>query len=136
MITEANCHMILLELKNGNYSFGQSLRYIRKMQGLSIRKVAKEVNRTPTYISDIERGNNKPPEKNLMEKLMTALALQEEEIELQNYLFDLAAQERGGVSEDIVDYIMENSDLRLVIRMAQKRKECGKLWEECVEKLQ
>ncbi len=136
MMTETNCNKVLDELKRKKYNFGQSLRFIREMQGLTIRRVAKEVNKTPTYISDIERGNNKPPEKKLLIKLMEALSLHESEIEIQNYLFDLAAGERGGVSEDIVDYIMKNSELRMAIRMAQQQDKDGKLWLDCVKSLQ
>lgn len=136
MMTETNCNKVLDELKRKKYNFGQSLRFIREMQGLTIRRVAKEVNKTPTYISDIERGNNKPPEKKLLIKLMEALSLHESEIEIQNYLFDLAAGERGGVSEDIVDYIMKNSELRMAIRMAQQQDKGGKLWLDCVKSLQ
>ncbi|MCI8359289.1 MAG: helix-turn-helix domain-containing protein [Lachnospiraceae bacterium] len=104
------------------------------MQKMTIRQIAGEVKRTPTYISDIERGNNKPPEKALMEQIIEALKLPEKEV--QNYLYDLAAKERGGVSEDIVDYIMENSTLRLAIRMAKNRENSEEVWEECVKKLQ
>lgn len=136
MKTNANCNKLLTELKRKNYNFGQSLRIIREQQGLTIRKVAEEVNKTPTYISDIERGNNKPPEKKLMIKLMAALSLQENETEIRNYLFDLAAGERGGVSEDIADYIMKNSELRLAIRMAQRQDKSNELWLECIRRLQ
>lgn len=136
MKTEVNDNEILMELKNKNFNFGQALRFIRQRHGLTIRNIAKEVEKTPTYISDIERGNNKPPEKDLMIKLMKALLLKENETEIQNYLFDLAAKERGGVPEDIVEYIMQNSELRMVIRMAQQQKNSSDLWTDCVKRLQ
>lgn len=62
-----------------------------------------------------------------MIKLMTALSLQENETEIRNYLFDLAAGERGGVSEDIADYIIENKELPLAIRMVQQQKKSEEL---------
>ena len=136
MKTTSYCDNVLLELQKKKYNFGQALRYIREMQGLSIRKVAKSVNKTPTYISDIERGNNKPPEKELMDKLMDTLSLQENAVNIRGYLFDLAADERGGVSGDIVDYIMKNSELRLAIRMAQQKSAGSELWLECLKKIQ
>lgn len=58
---------------------------------------------------------------------MTALSLQENETEIRNYLFDLAAGERGGVSEDIADYIIENKELPLAIRMVQQQKKSEEL---------
>ncbi|MDE7197281.1 MAG: helix-turn-helix transcriptional regulator [Lachnospiraceae bacterium] len=110
------------------------MRLIREQQGISIRELARKVNKTPTYISDIERGNNKPPEKELMQKILAILELQETEI--QNCLYDLAAQERGGVSEDIADYIMSYYDLRRAIRMAQRKKTGEQFWKECVKYIQ
>lgn len=124
---------ILLKMEKEKYSFGQAMRLLRQKQGITIRKVANEVKKTATYISDIERGNNKPPEKELMRKILAALELHE--VELQNYLYDLAAQERGGVSEDIADYIMNHGDLRLVIRMTQQWENGDCFWSECVDRL-
>lgn len=138
-MSEMNGSNLLQELQKGDYSFGQSLRVIRKKQGLTIRKVADAVKKTSTYISDIERGNNKPPEVELIDKIVKALNMQETEIE--PYLYDLAAQERGGVSGDIAKYIMENKNLRMAIRIAQ-RKNSGdpskgdEFWAECLSKIQ
>lgn len=129
-----NYGKIISKLEREKYSFGESMRFIRKQQGIKIREVADKVEMTATYISDIERGNNKPPGKKLMQKILTVLKIQE--TELQNYLYDLAARERGGVSEDIADYIMNNDDLRLVIRMTQRQKISEEFWRECVERVQ
>lgn len=123
----------LLELQERKCDFGQALRFLRKKQEMTIRKVAKKVKKTPTYISDIERGNNKPPEKELIEKILNALEIQE--VEIQCYLYDLAAEKRGGVPVDIIDYIKEHSNLRLVIRKAQRQKSGEEFWAECLNKM-
>ena len=133
IMNEINYGKILLELKKRKYNFGQSLRHVRKEQKLTIRKVANEVNKTPTYISDIERGNNKPPEKELMEKIFNALKLQETEIKC--YLYDLAARERGGAPADMIDYIMGHNNLRRAIREAQHREKGEEFWEECINNI-
>ena len=138
-MSEIDWGNLLQELKEKKYNFGESLRKIREDQELAIRKVAKEVDMTPTYISDIERGNNKPPKKELIEKIASALKIQETEV--KDYLYDLAAIERGGVSGDIAEYIMENSNLRMAIRMVQ-RKNSGasvkgdEFWAECIRKIE
>ncbi len=69
-------------------------------------------------------------------KIMEAIKLNEGETEIRGYLFDLAAAERGEVSEDIVEYIMKNDELRAAIRMAQQRNEGNDFWKECAERLQ
>ena len=131
---KSECDDLISKFEKENYSFGQAMRYIRQRKELKIRKGSKEVGKTPTYISDIERDNNKPPEKELMKKILVALDIQE--IELQNCLYDLAARQRGRVSEDIAGYIMEHSDLRLVIRMVQQRNDGESFWAECVKKME
>lgn len=131
---QQECNDIISKLNKENYSFGPAMRYIRQKQGLTIRKVAKDVKKTPTYISDIERGNNKAPEKELLKKILAVLEL--EGTELQDYLYDLAARERGRVSEDIADYIMEHEDLRAVIRMTQQQKVGKEFWTECIKGMQ
>ena len=59
---KSECDNLVSKFEKENYSFGQAMRYKAK-QDLKIRQVAKEVGKAPTYISDIERDNNKPPEK-------------------------------------------------------------------------
>ncbi|MCM1056032.1 MAG: helix-turn-helix transcriptional regulator [Firmicutes bacterium] len=127
---------ILHTIQNGNYSFGQSMRYIRQAQGISLRKVASAVSKTPTYISDIERGNNRPPEPALLRNLMKALSMEQAPADIQDYLFDLAASERGEVSGDITEYIMSQTKLRKLIRLAQQKKNVEDLWQECIRRLE
>ena len=129
-----NCGKILSKLKKEKWSFGESVRFIREQQGIKIREVASKVGMTATYISDIERENNRPPRRPLMQNILTALEIQE--LELQNYLYDLSARERGEVAEDIAEYIMSNDDLRLVIRMTQRQKMSERFWQECINKIQ
>ena len=81
-----------LKLKTENAEFGQYLRSVRQAKKISIRQLAKAVNKTPTYISDIEKGNNKPPERELLDRIITALQL-EEFPDIRNRLYDLAAKE-------------------------------------------
>ena len=37
------------------FEFGKYLRSVRQAKGISIRQLAKEVDKTPTYLSDIEK---------------------------------------------------------------------------------
>lgn len=127
---------ILHTIQNDRYSFGQSMRYIRQAQGISLRRIASAVNKTPTYISDIERGNNRPPELPLLRKLMKALDMEQAPAGIQDYLYDLAARERGEVSGDITEYIMSQTELRKLIRLAQQKTDIGELWQECISRLQ
>ena len=66
-----------LNLKTESVEFGQYLRSVRQSKKISIRQLAKAVSKTPTYISDIEKGNNKPPERELLDRIIAALQLEE-----------------------------------------------------------
>ncbi|MCM1025556.1 MAG: helix-turn-helix domain-containing protein [Roseburia sp.] len=127
---------ILHTIQKNQYSFGQSLRYIRVTQGLSLRKIARAVSMTPTYISDIERGNSRPPDSVLLGKLIQALTLDQASDGIRDYLYDLAARERGEVSGDIVEYIMAQAELRKLIRLARQRENDKEIWQDCISRLQ
>ena len=66
---------LLAELDSENFVFGEYLRAVRQAKKISIRQLAKAVSKTPTYLSDIEKGNNKPPEKELLDKIIEELKI-------------------------------------------------------------
>lgn len=116
-----------LNLKTGNVEFGQYLRSVRQAKKISIRQLAKVVSKTPTYISDIEKGNNKPPERELQDEIIAALQL-EEFPDIRNKLYDLAAKERKDVPADIKEYLMENESILKIIRTAKESPNEKQIW--------
>lgn len=88
-------------------TFGEYMRSLRKARNLSVRQLAKAVHRTPTYISDIENGNNKPPDRDLLEEIIESLAL-DSLTKIKENLYDLAAIERGDIPADIKTFIADN----------------------------
>lgn len=116
-----------LNLKTENVEFGQYLRSVRQAKKISIRQLAKAVSKTPTYISDIEKGNNKPPERELLDRIIAALQL-EEFPDIRNRLYDLAAKERKDVPADIKEYLMENESILKIIRMAKESPNEKQIW--------
>ena len=116
-----------LKLKTENAEFGQYLRSVRQAKKISIRQLAKAVSKTPTYISDIEKGNNKPPERELLDRIIIALQL-EEFPDIKNRLYDLAAKERKDVPADIKEYLMENELILKIIRTAKESPNEKQIW--------
>lgn len=116
-----------LKLKTENAEFGQYLRSVRQAKRISIRQLAKAVSKTPTYISDIEKGNNKPPERELLDRIIAALQL-EEFPDIRNSLYDLAAKERKDVPADIKEYLMENESILKIIRTAKESPNEKQIW--------
>lgn len=116
-----------LNLKMENAEFGQYLRSVRQAKKISIRQLAKAVSKTPTYISDIEKGNNKPPERELLDRIIAELHL-EEYPDIRNRLYDLAAKERKDVPADIKEYLMENESILKIIRTAKESPNEKQIW--------
>ncbi|NBK93732.1 XRE family transcriptional regulator [bacterium 1XD21-13] len=116
-----------LNLKTENAEFGQYLRSVRQTKKISIRQLAKAVNKTPTYISDIEKGNNKPPESELLDKIIATLQLADLP-NVKNNLYDLAAKERKDVPADIKEYLMKNESILKIIRTAKESPNEKQIW--------
>lgn len=116
-----------LNLITENNEFGQYLRAVRQARKISIRQLAKAVNKTPTYISDIEKSNNKPPERELLDKIIEVLQLADFP-KVRNKLYDLAAKERKDVPADIKEYLMENETILKIIRTAKESPNEKQIW--------
>lgn len=108
-------------LKYENFNFGRYLRTVRQAKGISIRHLAKEVNKTPTYLSDIENGHNKPPEKELLEIIIQKLNLNDFP-NVKTTLFDLAAKDRNDIPADIKEHMLNN---KLLFELIRKMKACS-----------
>lgn len=89
------------------------------------------MSKTPTYISDIEKGNNKPPERELLDRIIAALQL-EEFPDIRNRLYDLAAKERKDVPADIKEYLMENESILKIIRTAKESPNEKQIWAKSI----
>ena len=112
-----------------SFDFGKYLRSVRQAKKISIRQLAKTIGITPTYLSDIEKGNNKPPDKILLETIITELGIKENKSVVSN-LFDLAAKGRNDIPADVKDYIMNNHSLLEVIRLVKDNPEKQNIWNE------
>lgn len=97
------------------HTFGRFVRQRREELGLTVRGFATQLEMTPAYLSDIEKGNRYAPKKYL-DKLREALAVPEEcTIEFE----DLAAATRGNQYEDINPYLGKQPLARVALRKAR-----------------
>lgn len=75
----------------------------------------------------ILKGNNKPPERELLDRIIAELHL-EEFPDIRNRLYDLAAKERKDVPADIKEYLMENESILKIIRTAKESPNEKQIW--------
>ena len=93
-------------------TFGKCIRKQREEQGISVRSLAKNLNISPIYLSDIERGNRYAPVKNnILNGMIEYLNIPEEEV---NSFYDMAYATRG--YSEYSKYIIENKEARIFLR--------------------
>jgi transcriptional regulator with XRE-family HTH domain len=97
-----------------NQTFGQYLRKAREAKGVSLRKFAEKVGKTPTYISKIERDElDTKPSEELVEKIAKELGADFDE------LIILA----GRIPSELPDIINQRPhEMTALLRTASKMK--------------
>lgn len=110
-------------------TFGEYIKARREALGKSIRGLAAELEMTPAYLSDIEKGYRYAPEKHL-EKIITALGISGEEI---NRFYDLAGQSRNNNYPDLTVYIGSSEKARIALRKARDIGISDSQWQEFID---
>lgn len=122
--------------------FGKYVEAKRKERGINLRRFAELIdNMAPAYLSDIEKGNRYPPDKEKIAKMAEVLALTTQETA---DLYDLAAFDRASVekekssavSPDLPEYIMSSEKLRVALRMARDAGADDDDWVRVIEMLE
>ena len=114
-------------------TFGEYLRAVRRAQKITLRELAKAVSKTPTYISDIENGNNRPPDKELLDAILAALKVNEFP-PLKGKMYDLAALGRGDIPADVKSFIIDYPELILILRSLQSSPNGNEMLAEIASK--
>ncbi len=61
-------------------NFGQRIRQLRMTQQITLREFARRLDVSPTYISQIEQGNFKPPAEHVVVEMARILRLDADEL--------------------------------------------------------
>ncbi len=109
-------------------SFGQFIRQRREELGKTVRGFAAEIDITPAYLSDIEKGNRYAP-KNYLEKLKEVLKISEAD---EQEFEDLASVSRGSSFEDINCYLGKTRMARVALRRARDSQISNEEWEKFI----
>ena len=114
--------------------FGKFIETKRKALNKTLRGLAADLDIAPAYMSDIEKGQRYPPDKDKLEKMAELLNLSEEE---KNKMFDLAAGEKdNSVSPDLPEYIMGTEKARVALRMARDNGATDATWQKIIDMLE
>lgn len=114
---------------DGLGTFGEYIKARREALGKSIRGLAIELDMTPAYLSDIEKGNRYAPEKHL-EKIIIVLGIKGEDI---NLFYELAGQSRNNNYPDLTVYIGSSEKARIALRKARDIGISDSQWQEFID---
>ena len=115
-----------------NLPFGDFVKKRRDELGKSQKGFATEVGISPAYLSDIENGNRRAPEK-FLDKFAEALAITDPE-ELHSF-YDLAGVSQKGQHSDINTYIDDKPSARLAFRTAMDEGWTDDDWRKLIEEI-
>lgn len=113
-------------------AFGDFVSKRRQELGMTLRGFAKELDMSPSYVSDIEKGNRQPNEKSLLDSLVRVLKLSSDEAEK---LYDLAAEPRNEVAQDVSEYLNENNLAKVALRTAKSAGATEDDWNRFINEL-
>lgn len=83
-------------------TFGEFLRDKRVRAGISLRGLAKHLNISAAFLSDVEHNARNPFDLNRLRLISTLLSLSEEEM---YEMYDLVGKKRGEIPLDVQEYI-------------------------------
>ena len=108
-------------MKKNSLPFGEYVKQRREQLGKTMRGFAAEVDISPAYLCDIEKGNRKAPEK-FLKKFAEALQI-----------VDLAGVSKNGQHSDINTYIETLPSARMALRTAKDHNYTDKDWMELIK---
>lgn len=119
--------------RNVNQSFGEFIAKKREEKRITIRKMAKLLQITPPYLSDIEKDRRNPPDKDKLDEIAEILYLSEKE---RRHMYDLAGKKRNSIALDLPEYIMERDYVRIALRKAMDLGVGEEEWIKFVKELE
>lgn len=116
-----------------NYTnFGDFIAKKRIEKGITLREMAKQLEVSAPFLSDVEKDRRNPFDNNRLEKVSLILHLDEQE---QSLMYDLAGRKRNTVAPDLPDYIMERDYVSAALRTARDLDAGEAEWLTFVEEL-
>ena len=113
-------------------NFGDFIAKKRVEKGITLREMAKKLEISAPYLSDIENDRRNPFELEKLEQLANILLLSEEE---RTIMFNLAGKKRDEVAPDLPDYIKGRDYVSAALRTARDLDAGEEEWLKFVEEL-
>lgn len=103
--------------------FGETLRNLRMGVGIGLRELARLINKSPGYLSDVENGRVRPPSEVVLLDIAEALHVD------KNELLKAASK----VDPELSGYVAEQSQAADFLRMAKDQEFDNGDWERLTQ---
>lgn len=113
-------------------SFGEVLHLLRDKKDVTLRELARKINVSAPFLSDVEKGRRAPLTAERLEAVVSALNLDKAE---ERELYDAAGRQRKTIAPDLPDYIMEHEYVSAALRTARDLDAGEEEWQKFIEDL-
>lgn len=116
-------------------TFGEYLKQKRLDKEITLRGFARLVDISPVYLCDLEKGRKAAPSMEVMQKMVSKLALNKEESER---FYDLAALEqtaKNPIPKDLNAFLKDNRVIVSALRTAKDLDATDEEWQDFIDKL-
>ena len=116
-------------------TFGEYLKQKRLDKEITLRGFAKLVDISPVYLCDLEKGRKAAPSMEVMQNMVSKLALNKEESER---FYDLAALEqtaKNPIPKDLNAFLKDNRVIVSALRTAKDLDATDEEWQDFIDKL-
>ncbi len=104
-------------------SFGNRIRELRKQAGIGLRELARLINKSPGYLSDVELERVPPPSQEVIIRIAIVLDTDKDE------LLTVAKK----VDPELSNYVIHQPHAADFLRMAKEKKFNGEDWERLAQ---
>lgn len=119
--------------------FGNFISSKRKEKGISLRMMAKDLNISISYLSDLEQGNKMPPNssnekyRDLIINIIDYLNMNDADKEKCLNFADNDLAKKGHISNDITDYIGQTPLASVALRKAKDLNYSDDDWQRIID---
>lgn len=113
-------------------SFGEYLKRKREEKGISLRELARKLELSATFLSDVESNRRAPLTEDRLMNLAEVLNLNEEE---KIEMYDIVGKQRGQLPPDLNPYIQDRPYVNAALRTARNLEANEEDWQMFVAEL-
>lgn len=113
-------------------SFGEYLKRKREEKQISLRELARRLDLSAPYLSDVENNRRGPLTEERLITLVRELHLTEEE---ETEMYDIIGQQRGLLPPDLNPYVSDRPYVNAALRTAKNLEADEEDWQMFIDEL-